>query len=247
MADADGEVLQGLPANVVTLLSEFLNASQSAYSSDLVSVVLYGSAAEGKMGPASDVNVMLVLKTFTREAAGRIRDPFLAGEAAIKLRVMFIREDELGQAAELFGQKFADIRRRHRILFGKDVVSGISIPRPAEIFRVKQVLMNLTLRLRQACVARSGRPEQVTRVLADALGPLRAASATLLELEGTKAPDANAALQSVAASFGSEGSDAVTQMLAAHARRALPSDPQGALFQVAELAGRLCERARRLA
>jgi predicted nucleotidyltransferase len=246
MADADGLVLQGLPANVVTLLSEFLNASHAAYSSDLVSVVLYGSAAEGKMGPASDVNLMLVLKSFAREAAGRIRDPFLAGEAAIKLRVMFIREDELGQAAELFGQKFADIRRRHRILFGKDVVSGLSIPRPAEIFRLKQVLMNLTLRLRESCVARGGRPEQVTRVLADSLGPLRAASATLLELEGARAPDANAALQSVAASFGSESSAAVEQMLAAHARHVPPSDPQDALFQVAELTGRLGERARSL-
>ncbi|MBZ5523422.1 MAG: nucleotidyltransferase domain-containing protein [Acidobacteriia bacterium] len=246
MADADGLALQGLPANVVTLLSEFLRASQAAYSSDLVSVVLYGSAAEGKMGPGSDVNLLLVLKSFPREAAGKIRGPFLAAEAAIKLRAMFLREDELGQAAELFGQKFADIRRRHRILAGKDVISGISIPRPAEIFRLKQILMNLTLRLRESCVARNGRPEQVARVLADALGPLRAASATLLELEGAKAPDATAALQSVAASFGPESAAAVEQMLVAHARRVLPADGQDVLFHVAEFTERLCERARRL-
>lgn len=246
MADADGLALQGLPANVVTLLSEFLKASQTACSSDLVSVVLYGSGAEGKMGPGSDVNLLLVLKSFTSEAAVKIRDPFLAAEAAIRLRVMFVREDELGQVAELFGQKFSDIRRRHRILFGKDVIAGLTIPRPAAIFRLKQILMNLTLRLRESCVARNGRPEQVARVLAETLGPLRAASATLLELEGAKAQDATAALQAMAASFGPAGVAAVEQLLAAHARRDLPADSQDALFQIAELTGWLSERAGRL-
>ncbi|HWZ44990.1 MAG TPA: nucleotidyltransferase domain-containing protein [Candidatus Saccharimonadales bacterium] len=246
MADDDPLMLQGLPPNVVTLLSEFLKTAQAAYSSDLVSAVLYGSAAEGKMGPGSDVNLLLVLTSFTPKAAGEIRDSFLTAEAAIKLRVMFVREDELGLAAEMFGQKFADIRRRHRILLGKDVISGVVIPRTAQIFRLQQVLLNLTLRLREACVARIGRPEQVTRVLADTVGPLRAASATLLELEGTKSPDATEALRSVFASFG-PGSEAVLgRLMAAHDQRALPSDAQDTLFQVAELTSRLCERAQRL-
>ena len=79
-----------------------------------------------------------------------------------------------------------------------------------EIFRLRQILLNLTLRLREAYVTRGQHAEQAARVLADTLGPLRAAAATLLELEGAPNSDSNAALAAVAASFGAP-SDAVAQ------------------------------------
>src|SRR5258708_19550266 len=89
MADADGSTLQGLPPNVATLLSEFLKAAQAAYSSDLVSVVLYGSAAEGRMGPASDVNLLLVVRAHSAEAGAPLRGPFFAAWAAVPPRALF--------------------------------------------------------------------------------------------------------------------------------------------------------------
>lgn len=49
---------------------------------------------------------------------------------------------------------------------------------------MKQRLLNLTLRLREAYIARSLREEQLAAVIADAAGPLRACASTLLELEG---------------------------------------------------------------
>jgi predicted nucleotidyltransferase len=243
---ADAGILQGLPPNVATLLSEFVKAGQAAYSSDLVSVVLYGSAAEGRMGPASDVNLLLVVRTHSAEAGAKLREPFLAAEAAIRLRAMFVLESELASVAELFGQKFADIRRRHRVIFGDDLISGIKIPRPAEIFRLRQVLMNLALRLREASIARSGRSVQVARILADALGPLRASAATLLELEGFKSGDAMAALQAVAEACGPQSGTVLAQLAAAHAGSEMTGDSQSVLFLVSELAGCMFERANRL-
>ena len=187
--------LDGLPGNVATVLSAFLASARDALSDDLVSAVLFGSAAEGKLAPASDVNLLLVLRTFTPDKIGRMRDAFLTAEAAIKLRVMFVLEDEVASAAEFFAQKFADILRRHRIVFGKDVLGGrSSVARPAEVFRLRQILLNLVLRLREAYVARGHRPEQAALILADMFGPLRAACATLFELEGTPNSDSTAAL-----------------------------------------------------
>lgn len=243
---ADAGVPQGLPPNVATLLSEFLTAAQAAYSSDLASVVLYGSAAEGRMGPASDVNLLLVLRAHSAEAGARLREPFLAAEAAVRLRAMFVLESELASVAELFAQKFADIRRRHRVIFGRDLISGIRISRSAQIFRLRQVLMNLALRLREASIARSGRSVQVSRILADALGPLRASAATLLELEGAKSGDAMAALQTVAETCGPQSGAVIAQLIETHAGREITGDPGDVLFQVSELARCMFERANRL-
>ena len=105
---------QGLPTNVASVLSSFLTAARDALSDDLVSAVLFGSAAEGRLGPTSDVNLLLVLRTFTPDKIVPMRDAFLTAEAAIKLRAMFVLEDELSTAAEFFAQKFADILRGTR-------------------------------------------------------------------------------------------------------------------------------------
>jgi predicted nucleotidyltransferase len=245
MAEADAARLDGLPTRIVTVLSEFVAAAREAYGDDLISVVLYGSAAEGKLGPASDVNLILVLRSFDPERVGRMRDALLGAEAAIKLRVMFLLATEIATAAEFFAQKFADILRRHRTIFGSDVLSTLEVSRRAEIFRLRQILLNLTLRLRDAYVARGQQPEQVTRILADALGPLRAAAATLLELEGLHAqPDAT--LESLAASFGDASRRAAADLFAAHDGQLLGADSERALFQVIELVMHMSQRAARL-
>jgi Nucleotidyltransferase domain len=51
-----------LPETVRTTLSEFTAAAQQAFADDLVSVVLFGSAAEGRLRATSDVNLVLVLR-----------------------------------------------------------------------------------------------------------------------------------------------------------------------------------------
>jgi hypothetical protein len=51
-----------LPEAVRTTLSEFTAAAQGAIAADLLSVVLFGSAAEGRPRATSDVNVALVLR-----------------------------------------------------------------------------------------------------------------------------------------------------------------------------------------
>lgn len=235
--------LDGLPSNVATVLSAFLASAREALSGDLVSAVLFGSAAEGKLGPASDVNLLLVLQEFAPDKIGRMRDALLTAEAAIKLRVMFVLEDEVASAAEFFAQKFADILRRHRIVFGKDVLASLKVSRRAEVFRLRQILLNLILRLREAYVARGHRPEQATLILADMFGPLRAACATLLELEGTPNADSTAALTTVAASFGAQSGAAAALILAAHDRATLGADAEDALFQTLALTMQISRRA----
>jgi predicted nucleotidyltransferase len=235
--------LDGLPARIVTVLSDFIGAARNAYADDLVSVVLYGSAADGKLGPASDVNLILVLRSFDPARVGRMRDAFLSAEAAIKLRVMFLLASEVPAAAEFFAQKFSDILRRHRTIFGADVLASLQVSRRAEIFRLRQILLNLTLRLRDAYVARGQQPEQAIRILADTLGPLRAAAATLLELEGVRDAPAGTALERLAGSFGAASAQAVASLFAAHEGKPLGVEAQEALFQVIELVMHMSQRA----
>src|SRR5437870_13226125 len=105
MTETNSLRLEGVSENVATVLSTFMNAINTAYSTDLVSVVLYGSAAEGKLTSSSDVNLLVILRSFSRDKTDRIRDTFLAGQAAINLQAMFLLVDEVSSASELFAQK----------------------------------------------------------------------------------------------------------------------------------------------
>jgi predicted nucleotidyltransferase len=238
--------LDGLPSNVSSALLTFLAAARDALSGDLVSAVLFGSAAEGRLGPASDVNLLLVLHTFSPAKIVQLRDAFLAAEAAIKLRAMFVLEDELRSAAELFAQKFADILRRHRVVFGQDVLQPLKIPREAEVFRLRQILLNLVVRLRDSCIGRAHRPEQVRFILADVLGPLRAACGTLLELEGAPTTDSNAALAAVAASLNSETSSVAARLVAIHDSTTMDTGASELMFQALAFVMQVYRRAERL-
>ena len=166
-----------------------------------MSAVLFGSAAEGGSGLHLH-NLLLVLQTFSPENIVQLREAFLAAEAAIKLRVMFVLEEELHSAAELFAQKFADILRRHRIVFGKDVLATLKV-RGKLSFSVATNPPQLVVRLRG--VAASG---------AD-IGPNKRRSSWSMVRPATgrerhpagarrcaEIADSTAALAAVAASFG---------------------------------------------
>lgn len=229
-------------------LNPFVDAAKRAFGDDLRAIVLYGSAAEGRLRATSDVNVVVVLARFDRAKVDALREDFRVAQAAIRLDAMFLLDSEIGAAAVEFAQKFADIQRRHVVLFGDDPFAALEIPRDALVRRLRQVLLNLTLRLRQKYVERSLREEQAALTVADAAGPLRASAAAILEIEGTPAASPKAALETVVRQLGRDDLLALLPHLSeAREERALPDGrAAAALYLTIELAGALAERAQRL-
>ena len=237
--------LEGLPENVARALTDFIGSAAAAFGSDLKSAVLYGSGAEGRLRAASDVNLLLVLSSFDAAKANAIRQPFAAAHAAIQLTAMFLLESEFAPAMTAFGQKFSDMVRRHRLLYGRDPFEGAHIPRTAVILRLKQVLLNLTLRLREAYVERGSTPERLSELISDSAGPLRSCAATLLELEAKPALAPKEALIQFVLGFGEPGwEEILTHVSEARERHPLAAETADAtLFRMIELAQRLRARA----
>jgi len=196
-----GEASNTLPPNIERVLNSFVEAARKAFAEDLRAVVLYGSGAEGQLRVTSDVNLLLMLASFKQPQADQLREPLRLAQAAIQLRVMFLLESELHPALAAFAVKFADILRRRRVLYGADPFEDLDISRGDAIVRLKQTLLNLTLRLREAYVARGLREEQLVALVSDMAGPLRSCAASLLELEGKPVESAREALPQVAAAL----------------------------------------------
>jgi predicted nucleotidyltransferase len=183
-----------LPPQVKKFLDDFLQSAKVAFGEDLLSATLFGTAAEGKLRATSDVNLALVLKKFEQTAANKISEPLRVAHAAVRLEVMFILENEIHLAAESFAVKFTDIVNRHKVLTGKDYFTNLEIPAAALKRRLKQVLTNQILRLRERYVLVSLREEQLSKVIADAVAPLRSAAVSLLKLQNRSAANPKEAL-----------------------------------------------------
>jgi hypothetical protein len=169
------------------------------------------------------VNVIVVLTAFDASRVDGLREPLRTAHAAVQLEAMFLLDREIPAAVEAFAVKFADILHRRRVLHGDDPFVSVTPSRDAEIARLKQVLLNLVLRLRQQYLMRSLREEQAAVVVAETAGPLRACAEALLELQGKPAPSPREALARVATALDGTGWNEVLEHMS-HARehRALP-------------------------
>ncbi len=186
-----------LDERVESQLGEVVAAARAAFGQDLLSIVLFGSAAEDRLRPTSDVNLVLLLRRFLPEAVAAMRGPLVLAERAIALRVMFLLESEVTDAAAAFALKFDDISRRRRVLFGSDPFAAVAVPRAAAVFQLRQVLLNTLLRMREQLASRGEPEDQLALVIANLAGPLRACAAELLSLEGKPPSSPRQALEEV--------------------------------------------------
>jgi hypothetical protein len=199
----------GLPEAVERAITGFVASAKEAFGADLASIVLFGSGAEQNLRPTSDVNILLVLRRFDQVQADALREPLRFAHAAIELNAMFMLETELPEAMEAFAVKFSDILHRHKLLHGSDPFASVTVSDAALLRRLKQVLLNLQIRLRERYVLMSLREEQLGRVIADAAPPLRASAASILQLEGNPAPSPKKALERVVTALGDPALSAV--------------------------------------
>jgi len=188
-------MLEDLPAAPREVLEDFLEALTRALGPRLQCALLFGSAAEGRLRPTSDLNLLVMADRFTQADLEALHAPLQAGRAAAGLTVLFLETAEFADACEAFAMKFADIKVRQRVIFGADPFATVEIPRQAEIRRLRQVLLNLTLRLRERYALEGDRAERLAQVVADMTGPIRVAAATLLALRDGRERAPKAALE----------------------------------------------------
>jgi predicted nucleotidyltransferase len=230
------------------VLTDLVPAARTALGDTLESIVLFGSAAEGRLRPASDVNVIFVLNRFDAARVEALGETVRVAQAAIRLAPMVMLRDEIPHAAAAFAVKFADIVRRHRVLHGSDPFADLTISRDRLMARLTQVLLNLRLRLRASYLTRNTFDDQLVGVIVHAAGALRSAAATLRELEGQGRLSPRESLAQIVQELGdARYGQVVEQMSVARERGVLPPGaPRAAVLALIDLAGAMHERATRL-
>jgi predicted nucleotidyltransferase len=218
-----------LPADVREWLSRTSEALVRSFAGDLRSLILFGSAAEGRMRASSDVNLLVVLDRLDVDRLNGAAEIIQMAAAAVELHPMFMLFAELPLAAEAFAVKFDDIAHRHTLLYGVDPFRDLVIPRAILIGRIQQVLLNLTLRARTSYAVNRDRETALAVAVADAAAPLRRSAHAILEMRGSRSASPKESLEVLAAELGSWSED-LQNLTRARQELQLPAGTAGALL-----------------
>ena len=171
------------------LLNELVKRLQEACGDDLVSVVLYGSAAGGDYHEKfSDLNVLCVLRVVGVPEL-RKTEPAVKWWLSKKQPVpLFLSLEEIENAHDAFPIEFLDIQQNHRVLFGKDLVSGIRVSTRHHHQQVEHELRGGLLRLRSRYLAVQHQEKEVVELMARSLASFATLARHALILAGEPAP-----------------------------------------------------------
>lgn len=173
-----------LPPAATQGLEMVVEALRANVGDDLVSVVLFGSGAEGRLRKSSDVNLLVVVRGLDMKALEPAREALRGAQALAQVRLMLLDASEVQDALHAFPEKVDDLLRRSQVLVGTHPFAEMQVDRRRLLERLDQVLLNQVLRLRERSLYRGLREEQATHLVAEAAGPLRACAASLASLHG---------------------------------------------------------------
>jgi hypothetical protein len=152
------------------VLDQLVEKLRQALPDDLISVVLYGSAAVGDHDEKfSDYNVLCVLERIAPAQLGAAEAVFRWWRAQGSPSPLLLTRHEVETSTDCFAIEFHDIKEHHRILWGTDVTSSITIDRCFYRAQVEHDLRAKLLRLRQKAASVLSDRDALCRLLADSV------------------------------------------------------------------------------
>ena len=151
-------------------LDQLVEKLRQALPDDLTSVVLYGSAAVGDHDEKfSDYNVLCVLSQLTPAQLGATESVFRWWRGQGNPSPLLLTKHEVETSTDCFAIEFRDIKEHHRILYGADVVSSLTIDRCFYRAQVEHDLRAKLLRLRQKAASVLSDKDALCQLLADSV------------------------------------------------------------------------------
>ena len=131
-------------------LTDLVTRLKNAAGSNLLSVILYGSAATEEFHPGhSDLNVLCIMLSLGRDDLSKLHPASAWWAKKGHPAPLFFTLNELHHSADIFAIELLDIKAAHRVLHGEDVIASLHVPMDLHRLHVERELRNNTLRLRQ--------------------------------------------------------------------------------------------------
>lgn len=152
------------------LTTEFVEKMRAAAGTNVVSVVLYGSAAEGEFHPDySDLNLMCVLRDVSLASLSKTAGVISWWRGKRHHPPLMLTSGELNASADVFSIEFSDMKQRYRVLYGEDPLRDLNVPMTLHRAQLEYELREKLLLLRQHLLLAGADEKQLWEVMLHSL------------------------------------------------------------------------------
>jgi hypothetical protein len=141
-------------------VDELVRKLKAAATDNLRAVILYGSAATEEFHTKhSDLNILCLVGQADAAHIEALHGPVEWWIRRGQRPPLVFTLEELRKSADIFTIELLDMKSRHRILYGENVLAEISVPLHNHSMQVERELRTDWLRLRQAILGAAQKPK----------------------------------------------------------------------------------------
>jgi len=128
-------------------LQNFNNTLKDIYREELISIILYGSAASGEfVDKHSNLNALVILKNTD---LGILKRASYIINKFTMINPLFLTENYINSSTDIFPIEFLDMQENYLVLYGKDVLQNINVNTGNLRFQCEQELKAKLINLKQ--------------------------------------------------------------------------------------------------
>jgi hypothetical protein len=163
-------------------------------------VILYGSAAEGEFHPEySDLNLLCILRDSSYASLQKTFEVMEWWRKKKHRPPLCMSLQELKDSADVFSIEFLDMKHRHRVLYGEDVLERLDIPLGMHRSQLEYELREKLLLLRQHVLQAANDEKQMWEVMLSSLSSFTTLFRhVLIEMGASEPKDSREAIQVLA-------------------------------------------------
>lgn len=152
------------------LTNEFVSRIRGEGGGNLLSVILYGSGAEGEFhAEYSDLNLLCVLREASFASLAKIAPVAEWWRGKKHHPPLIFSAEELAASASVFPIEFVDMKQRYRVLYGDDVLRPLQVPMALHGFQLRYELREKLALLRQHVLLAANNEKQLWEVMLHSL------------------------------------------------------------------------------
>jgi predicted nucleotidyltransferase len=152
------------------LIKEFVDKMKVSAGSNLVSIVLYGSAAEGEFHPEySDLNLLCLMRDVSLASLNKTAGVTAWWRGKRHRPPLVLTPEELNASADVFSIEFSDMKQRYRVLHGEDLLRSLEVPMAHHREQLEYELREKLILLRQHLLLAGTDEKQLWEVMLHSL------------------------------------------------------------------------------
>ena len=155
-----------IPNKPEEIFGDFSHEVKELFGSDLISIILYGSAARGEYIPKkSDINFMIILSDAGINSLGKAMSLTAKWHKRNVATPLFLSKKYIESSLDTFPVEFINFKASYRLIFGEDVLKDLSFEKKYVRLQSERELKGKLLQLRENFLETEGKKKNIEALI----------------------------------------------------------------------------------